>query len=139
MLFDKFKGRYIRVLDWAFFSSQVEASDVKKSYVISDDYKLIGTTISGDLLAIKGKYLVQIDHENPVPEEDLQLSDDLELVKIILNETKLIPEFEGCDDIKKLKSIKKQIKKVWKKAPEVIKDDFEEAIMEIEDEIDFLK
>ena len=78
MSLDRFKGKYVKVLDWAFFKDESEADDYRKTYSISDEYKLVGTTIVGDVLAIKGNSFIQIDHENPVTEEDYELSNRLE-------------------------------------------------------------
>lgn len=139
MSFDRFKGKYIKILDWTFFKDESEANKYRETYSINDEYELVGTTIVGDVLAIKGSSLIQIDHENPVPAEDFELSNKLELVQVIIDETLEVPDYEDCEDIKKLKSIKKRLKKIRKSAPENLKDDFETAIEEIEDEIDFLK
>ena len=139
MNLDRFKGKHVRILDWTFFKNESEVNEYRETYSISDDYKLIGTTISGDVLAIKGSSLIQIDHENPIPEEDFELSNRLELVQKVIDETLEVPDYEDCEDIKRLKSIKKQLKKIRKSAPENLKDDFEYAIEDIEDEIDFLK
>lgn len=139
MSLDKFKGKHALILDWTFFKNESEANEYRKAYSISDEYELVGTTIVGDILAIKGSSLIQINHEDPVPEEDFELSDRLELVERIVEETLEVPDYQDCEDIKTLKSIKRQLKTIRKLAPENLKDDFEIAIEEIEDEIEFLK
>lgn len=75
----------------------------------------------------------------PKPENDFKLTKKLETASELIEATLLIPDFEGCEDIKELKSIRKQIKKCKKIAPKNLKDDFEQAIWEIEDEIEFLE
>lgn len=139
MCLDKFRGKHVKILDWTFFKDQSEANDCRETYSIGKEYRLIGTTIVGDVLAIKESRLIQINHERPISEEDFELSKRLKLVEITIDKALEIPDYEDCEDIKELKSIKKQLKKIRKCAPKNLKDDFEDAIMDIENEIDFLK
>jgi len=109
------------------------------SYEIGKKYTLIGNTIVGDLLALKKGTLLLIDHEEPIPKNDFKLSKKLKVVVEVIEKTLVIPDFEDCEDIKKLKSIKKLIKQCKKIAPENIKDYFESAMDDIDEEIYFLK
>jgi hypothetical protein len=137
--FEKFKGQHIPILDWRFFENEAEAADYHNSYEIGKKYTLIGNTIVGDLLALKKGTLLLIDHEEPIPKNDFKLSKKLKVVVEVIEKTLAIPDFEDCEDIKKLKSIKKLIKQCKKIAPGNLKDYFESAMDDTDEEIYFLK
>lgn len=81
MELEKFKGMYIQILDWKFFKEDKEAEEYRDAYSIDSEYHLIGSTITGDILAIKENKLVQIDHEEPYPENDYKLTKNIKKVK----------------------------------------------------------
>lgn len=137
--FEKFKGQHIPILDWTFFENDEEAFDYHNSYEIGKIYLLIGRDIGGNILALKKETLLIIDHEEPIPKNDFKLSKKIFLVVEVIEKVLQIPNFEDCKNIKKLKSIKKLIKECKKIAPKNLKDYFESAIDEIDDEIYFLK
>lgn len=51
MSLEQFKGKYIPILDWKFFDNDQEENEYRDTYDIDDNYKLLGTTIVGDVLA----------------------------------------------------------------------------------------
>jgi len=49
MSLDRFKGKHVQILDWTFFKDESEANEYRETYSISDEYKLVGKTIVGDV------------------------------------------------------------------------------------------
>ncbi len=139
MELEKFKGQFIPILDWSFFKDEKEAESYRTTYSIDPDCTLFASTILGDIIALRNNRLVEISHDDSRSENDLKLAKNLAKVSILLEETIKIPDYEDCEDIKELKSIRKQIKACRKLAPKNMKDNFELAMEDIDGEIDMLK
>lgn len=139
MSLEQFKGKYIPILDWKFFDNDQEENEYRDSYDIDDNYKLLGTTIVGDVLALKNGWILEIDHEDPIPENDYKRTKDLPRLTQLLTECLQIPDYEDTSDIKELKRIKEMVKNCKKLAPKNLKHHFEDLIDDIKTEIDFLK
>ena len=133
--FDKFKGQHVHLLDWTFFANAQEAKEYRSAYSIEPHYRLIGRTITGDVLAINQGVLVQIDHESPVPESDFEISEDLNLVVQIIDESLLIQDDIDSEDLQKLERMKVEVQTLKEAAPENMKFNFEIILEEIDTEI----
>jgi len=139
MEIEKFKGTYIKILEWRFFNENKEVEEYRDAYSISPKYNLIGKTILGDLLAIKDGNIIQIDHDEPIPENDFKLAKNSKKIITLIEQINKISDYENCQDFKTLKSIRKQIKACKKIAPKNLTHHFENTIDEIDIEIDFFK
>jgi hypothetical protein len=138
-IFEEFKGEHISYLDWRFFNNEEEAIDCKDLYSISDDYQIIATDICGNIITIKNNSIVIVDHEQPEPENDYYLTDELDILVTLIKRLMTVEDYIEADDIKVLKKIKKDLKECKKLAPKEMKDDFEGFIDDVKLEIELLE
>jgi hypothetical protein len=144
MSLDKFKGVYIPLLDWFFFEDQQEIDSYRKAYLIKNSYKILGIDSLGNIIAKNGKNYLLIDHEEPILANEEFLTKNNEKLVLLLDQILLAPLMKDIDqvsnieDIKELKKFKKLVKAFKKNAPKKMKFLFENAIEEIDWQIDFI-
>lgn len=139
MIFQEFKGKSFSMLDWTICKDGNEIKEYKDAYEIGDEYQIFGSDITGDILTIKNGIVTIISHENPTPENDYELTNELEKVKLLLEKLDGVPDYIDLDNIKDLKQLKKTAKECKKIAPVEMKEIFEDVIDEINDEIELLE
>jgi hypothetical protein len=138
-IFEEFKGEHINYLDWRFFNNEEEVKECKDFYSLSDDYQIIAIDICGNIVTIKDKSIVIVDHEQPEQENDYYLTDELNILLILIKRLMTVEDYIEADGIKALKKIKKDLKECKKLAPKKLKDDFEEFIDDVKLEIELLE
>ena len=129
---DIFNVDFIPIFDWTIIRDHLELSNLQKNNEISNDYKIIGTDILGDIIATRQNKLYVFSHEEST-EEPLLLSDNLPQLQHFVETIISLPDYSINTPLPELRNIKKKLLEIKKNIDDNLKGYIEEEIDNIKE------